>query len=168
MNNRKFFKNNGYMLEKDFASKDLCASANEYILIDEERNYSVHPEQTIKSHGRNGDWFFEGMLKHFASKTEDLTGLKLAPKFCYFRVYRPGNALMRHIDQDLCEITVSLFLGRNYQGSPWPIFIEDKKISMEVGDAAIFRGTELYHYRHEFVAPEGSYHSAVFFGYQQY
>lgn len=93
---------------------------------------------------------FEKLLEHLLPKIEQYTGLALFKTYSYARRYRIGNELKPHRDREACEITVTLALG--YEGEIWPIWVENKeKVScsflLNPGDALIFRGRELVHWR---------------------
>lgn len=125
---------------------------------------------------------------------EQATGLELAPTYTYYRVYRPGADLKRHKDRPICEISATICFGYEYFGVDadysWDIFVDPdsrgkKKPDDEFnrigeylpynnpgvgyhqdqGDAIIYRGCELKHWRESFVAGEGSYQVQIFFHY---
>ena len=58
------------------------------------------------------------------------TGLKLVPTYAYCRLYKNGNILRRHKDRPSCEISTTIHLG----GTPWPIFMDDTEVLLEVVD----------------------------------
>ena len=161
------FKNNRYCYVKNAIPKDICDIAVKYTLFDEARNFT--PEgagsQVPGSHSKHGDPFMESMLLYALPIIEENTGLKVYPTYSYYRVYRPGASLLPHKDRESCEISASLFFGRNYEGESWKLYIEGNGYEMEPGDMIVYRGMDLNHYRYEFEAPEGSYHSQVFLHY---
>jgi hypothetical protein len=163
----KNFKNNKYCYVKNAISKDLCDISVNYTLFDETNNFTpeVVGSQVPGAHSKHGDSLMESMLLYVLPIIEKNTGLKVFPTYSYYRVYRPGASLLPHKDRESCEISASLFLGRNYNGESWKLYIEGSGYSMEPGDMIIYRGTELNHYRYEFEAPEQSYHSQVFLHY---
>ena len=75
-------------------------------------------------------------------------------------MYTQFADLMKHKDRESCEISVTIQIGSD--GSDWPIFIDGKPISLEQGDAAIYLGVELEHYRNEL---EGKWHAQTFLHY---
>lgn len=97
-----------------------------------------------------GDLFIDGLLLELLPAVEKITTLDLYPTYSYFRVYKHGDVLVKHTDRPSCEITVSVCLG--YEGpSTWPLMLEvqtgTSSIGLEPGDALIYRGTEIPHWR---------------------
>lgn len=93
---------------------------------------------------------FEKLLLYLLPLVENYTGYSLHKTYSYARKYNLGDELKPHTDRHACEITVSLCL-RN-ESKPWPIWVMDKKgqahsFVMEAGDAVIFKGIELNHWR---------------------
>lgn len=92
----------------------------------------------------------EKLLEHLLPAIESLTGHKLYKTYSYARRYELGNELEPHRDRAACEITATLALG--YEGKPWPIWVKDRQgqphsFLLHAGDALIFRGSELPHWR---------------------
>ena len=94
------------------------------------------------------------------------TELELIPTYSYARIYKKGDVLERHKDRYSCEVSMTMNLG----GDPWPIYLEpsgetDKegvKVDLEPGDALIYRGCEVEHWREAF---EGENCAQVFLHY---
>lgn len=161
-----FIKNKYCYVEKAL-SDDICEIVTKYTLFDEKNDFL--PEETGSqvpgSHSKYGDPLMESILLYCLPIIQNNTGLSVSPTYSYYRVYRPGASLLPHTDRPSCEISASLFFGHNYEGKTWPLYIEGNGYSMNPGDMIIYRGTELNHYRYEFEAPEGSFHSQVFLHY---
>ena len=56
--------------------------------------------------------------------------------------------LKKHKDRPSCEISVTVNIGSD--GTKWPIFMEGTSIDLNEGDAVIYLGRELTHWRKEF------------------
>ena len=113
----------------------------------------------------SGDWVMDGVLSDLVPAVEKASGLHLFPTYAYFRVYKPGDILKIHKDRPSCEVSVTLCLG--YSGpAPWPIWIAGPNgsaaVSLEPGDALLYRGTECEHWREPF---EGDHQAQVFLHY---
>lgn len=111
----------------------------------------------------NSDLPFETLLKIQKLKVEELTGIELCPTYSFARLYTTGNELPKHKDRPACEISVTAKLGdtENYN---WPIFIDGTKIELNVGDAVIYKGCEVMHWREKHEVP-GYYLGQVFLHY---
>lgn len=102
---------------------------------------------------RYGAPVMDGALRQLQPAVAALSGLRLLPTYSYFRIYQPGDVLLRHRDRPACEISVSLCLGQDLQ-RPWPLWIEGpqgaRPIRLGVGDAVLYRGMACDHWRHAF------------------
>lgn len=167
MSNMGLFEKNKYIYIESAIPKDICDIALNYTLFDESKNFAPEGagDQVPAAHSKYGDPLMESMLLHVLPIIEKNTGLKVFPTYSYYRLYRPGASLLPHKDRESCEISASLFFGRNYDGESWKLYIEGKGYEMEPGDLIIYRGMDLNHYRYEFEAPENSFHSQVFLHY---
>ena len=91
---------------------------------------------------------------------EKETELKLHPTYSFWRMYTAGSNLFKHKDRESCEISCTVNIGSC--GTPWPIFMDDVPVTLETGDAAIYLGREVKHWREEF---QGDWNTQVFLHY---
>lgn len=82
---------------------------------------------------------------------ETILGMDLFPTYYFDRFYFVGQELKRHIDRPSCEVSVTIQIGSNRQ-EPWPIWFkkpngEETFINMNNGDAVIYKGCEIEHWR---------------------
>lgn len=98
-------------------------------------------EGTIKKHNFLPVVF---LLSIKTKEISDLIGEKVLPSYCYTRVYRNNTELVPHTDRKACEITATVHL---YGDKPWELDIAGEKIMLDVGDAAIYEGTNNTHSR---------------------
>ena len=78
--------------------------------------------------------------------------------------------LHRHRDRPSCEISTTVCFGFNYKSTPadyrWGMYVEpDMLINQDPGDAIIYRGCDVEHWRDPFVASNTSYQVQAFFHY---
>jgi hypothetical protein len=103
--------------------------------------------------GGYGDPTFDGLLEYLRPRIEAASGLSLYPTYSYFRLYKRGDVLMRHLDRPACEISVTLNLAQS-PNEPWPIFVERGNeryaARLSPGDALLYRGCECWHWREAF------------------
>lgn len=102
-----------------------------------------------------------------------LAGEPVKPSYLYFACYPGGAALPRHIDRVQCEFSISLLV--DYEPDPegpcgWPLVLEHASlpdgvvaVDLAVGDALVYRGRRLAHYRDPL--PAGHRSSSLFFHY---
>ena len=183
------FKQNNYVHVKNFITKDMAKYLYDYSLLKSEAiktmilrgfipfdnflgNFS--DEQVPDSFGMYSDFAMETLLKNSTSKMEEVTGLNLCPTYSYQRIYRKGQKLSRHKDRPSCEISATLCLGYDYSNAPddydWGMYVEKsgevglegKEVYLAQGDAIVYRGFELEHWRDEF---QGNTQSQVFLHY---
>lgn len=97
---------------------------------------------------------------------EKIFNKKMFKTYSFFRVYKNGEILLKHVDRPACEYSISLCLGYNSK-SGWPIFLVSldgkvNKIELEPGDAIFYEGRNCKHWRHRF---EGNNQVQVFLHY---
>ena len=56
-------------------------------------------------------FMFEKLLVALQPAIESYCGYELRPTYSLARVYQIGSMLRKHIDQEACEVTISLCLG---------------------------------------------------------
>ena len=93
-------------------------------------------------------------------KIEKYTGLKLFKTYNYARIYKKNSILRIHKDRPACEISITLDLG----GDDWSIYLlnnDEKpiKVKLNSGDAIIYMGCDVFHWREKF---KGNEHTQIF------
>lgn len=107
---------------------------------------------------------FETLQERLWTKIEQVVGEELIPTYSYARLYQNGNTLEKHTDRPACEVSVTLQLGRSHHYS-WPIYMGGKRFDLNEGDAVIYPGMDVEHWRDECKGPEGYYSGQVFMHY---
>jgi hypothetical protein len=107
-------------------------------------------EQVPKSFAHYGSFVFEALMESIRPDIEKITGKNLFPTYSYARIYYPGAILEKHKDRYSCEYSATVCIENN--GDPWDIYFENKQgkavnITLEAGDAIIYKGCELTHWR---------------------
>jgi hypothetical protein len=90
---------------------------------------------------------FVRLLCHKLKAVEEVCGEALLPTYSYAREYRHGEKLARHTDREACEVSVTLNLSSD---SLWPIYMDGEAVETYPGDAAIYRGIDVPHWREAF------------------
>ena len=159
------------MIRKDFKFKKLknfltleeIALLKDYVIIRNRIN-EYPPKSDEVSQEPNfymyGDAVFDSLMLQKRKRVEEETGLKLLPTYSYFRMYTQYSSLKKHSDRPSCEISVTALIDSD--GTEWPIYMDGNPVYLEPGEAAIYLGAEVEHWRDEF---KGDYASQVFMHY---
>lgn len=168
MNPSEIFNNNKYIYLPRFLDQSNCQEyVNEFKkLIDQ--GITTKDEYCPLSHALGGSVLFDSLLEQLVPNMEKATGKKLYPTYAYARWYAPGEELKIHKDRASCEISATITLG--FEGGQWPIYVgsnsdksDARQINMQVGDAVVYKGEELFHWREKYV--EGQWQAQVFLHY---
>lgn len=164
----EIFEANSYLHLPNFLDKENCA---QYVtefkkLIDQ--GHAKKDMQCPLSFSIAGSALFDSLLEQLTPNIEQATGKKLYPTYAYARWYAPGDELKIHKDRPSCEISATITLG--FEGNQWPIYVgnysdksDARQINMNVGDAVVYKGEELFHWREKYI--EGQWQAQVFVHY---
>jgi len=94
-----------------------------------------------------------------------LCGEEVFPTYVYSIIYKNKSQLIRHMDRDACDISLTVNLQKD---TDWPICIkkpngEEVCIELNPGDAMMYLGCDAEHWRHG--AFQGQNFTQVFFHY---
>lgn len=78
------------------------------------------------------------------SLINDIVGEFVVPTYCFSRIYRTGDTLPKHIDRASCEVSLTVHLDGDEE---WLFACYDNKLSLNPGDAVLYLGHEVEHYR---------------------
>jgi len=162
------FNKNKYAYLPDFLDIENCAEyVKEFDKVIEEGK-AIKDEQCPLSFALSNCPLFDSLLEQLLPSVEVACGKKLYPTYAYGRKYQPGDELKIHTDRPSCEISVTITLG--ISGDAWPIYMghnldktNSSKIEMKVGDAVIYKGEEVWHWREKYT--EGEWQVQVFLHY---
>lgn len=185
---KDIFKRDNYLIIKDFIPPELVATMREYTIHSvraADHIETFHPDlykpdlmgtfgdaQAPGSYSKYGDLLMDTIMLMCRNSLEQFVGEDLVANYTYWRMYKTGDILERHKDRYSCDISVTVTLGYNCSNLEeeyaWPICLhsngEDIEVPLQPGDAVIYRGTELEHWRDEF---KGLNHSQVFLHYNK-
>ena len=147
-----------YKVVKNFMDKDLLSIVHDYLLLQRKENFSEEIQPRAGAllegvHAVYADLLMEVLLEKYLPKVEEITGKELFPTYSYYRVYEKGNMLLVHRDRPPCEFSVDICIGFD---KPWTLSLQPEDVNLNPGDAVIYRGTEIPHWRDE--SFEGSYY----------
>jgi hypothetical protein len=107
---------------------------------------------------------FETLQERIWASIEQLVGEELLPTYSYARLYSNGDILEAHTDRPACEVSVTIQLGRSHHYA-WPIYMGGKRYDMAEGDAVVYKGCDIEHWRNSCDGPNGYYSGQVFLHY---
>ncbi len=111
-------------------------------------------EQVRLRHGYHNESvsrYFHHQLAGFVSL---VAGEPVKPTYAYVSAYKQGAVLRPHVDRKQCVFTLSLWVDYSAHLSspePWPLWFQTNEgkvaVTQRSGDAVLFRGCELPHWR---------------------
>jgi len=171
-----------YKLIKNFLTLEEIKLLKDYCKIRHRLNFDSF-DVVMNDNGDThfyGDPLMESLMVNKLNLMEKETGLELLPTYAFWRMYTVNADLKKHKDREACEVSVTVTLGSD--GTKWPIYIEPDytkgrfdsnnnyfpsnspgiEIDLNPGDALIYSGCELEHWREEF---KGDWHAQTFLHY---
>jgi len=112
-------------------------------------------DQCPSSLSLGGDPGLDAVLEWVRPKIGRLVGLELTPTYSYTRLYAEGEVLARHTDRPACEISVTVSVKIPKGMGPSVIYLKppglpETHVEMHEGDACIYAGLEVEHWREPF------------------
>ena len=177
-----------YLYLKGLVDKKSCDELTAHLIELADLNLLYSDNQCPDSGAIFGDSKFDHALEQLLPYVEQVVGKKLYPTYSYARLYNKSEGLHAHTDRPSCEISLTLTLG--YFGNPWPFWVgelsdddtqravvmikkdgngkivyvkNEVSINMDVGDAVLYKGTDLLHWRYPYA--EGRNQAQVFLHY---
>ena len=157
----EIFKEKKYVHLKDFLDPLNCIELTHELKSAVTQGLTEKDLQCPLSQAVHGYITFDKLLEDLLPHFEKASGLKLLPTYSYARLYAPDDELKKHTDRPACEISATLTLG--FDGDVWPIYMDGTKVNMKVGDAVLYRGMEVEHWRDKYT--EGRWQAQVFLHY---
>jgi hypothetical protein len=149
----------GYVVVEGFVDVQLATALYLMFHLREHRGEGARDDQVPGASSFWGDSTLDALLVTLLPDVERAAGIPLIPTYCYGRLYRRGDALRRHLDRDEAEVVATVHLG--YRGAaPAPIRLAApgggrvESITQRPGDALVFLGTRLEHWRDAFAGDD--------------
>jgi hypothetical protein len=163
------FKKQKYVYVKKALPESLAGVAAQYGIFDSVVDFQADLAQVKGAHSKYGDSLMEALLLYLRPAVEKATGLTLYPTYSFYRTYKVGDELKKHVDRPACEISVSVCLGFSYDNNDpnysWVLWVGETPFRMEVGDMAVYRGLEVVHWREPFEGNKNSWQVQAFLHY---
>ena len=140
----------GFVALRQAIGKELFAFVEDYCKL-LERSGAMSIELGTPTEGSlfiYGDRALDAVAASKAPMLGAIVGCTLVPTYSYLRIYRKGQALPAHRDRRACEHSLSVSLS----ASDWPLCLvdltgEQVAVELEPGDAVLYRGPEVEHWR---------------------
>ena len=145
-------KNFKYKLINNFLNKDEMKICLNYFKIKHCNNFGDQikfDNMTLGATADYADSLSESLLICKKKKLDQITGKKLLPTYSYWRMYTHLDELKKHSDRESCEISVSVNFGSS--GESWPLYMDDIPLETKPGDAVVYLGRDVSHYRKKFI-----------------
>lgn len=162
----QIFEQQGYAIIKHFIPRIMCEYIAKNIrVLEANSRLSFGDAQVAKAFSGGSPAVTETLLDLMTPVLSHTLNCELYPTYSYLRIYLRGAALAKHMDRYSCEISATVSI--EYEGPGiWPLCLEVdgnvKKIELEPGDALIYKGIQIPHWRDPF---EGERQVQVFLHY---
>lgn len=153
-----------YKIIKNFLTKEEILLLKEHCIIRHRMNIDRFDDQMSRILDTNfyGDPIMESLMINKKDIIEKETNLELLPTYSFWRMYTLFADLLKHKDRPACEVSATVVIDSD--GTPFPIFIDGTPIDLKIGEAVIYPGVELEHWREEY---KGDGQAQVFLHYVQ-
>lgn len=147
------FTNKGFSIIRNLVKTSDVTRLYGYTLQNHERG-NMNDGQVPGSASFYQDKEIVRLAKELHPLIEKAIEKELLNVFCYHRVYRTGAILKMHKDSARAEISATINLGQ--KGDPWDLWLLDyeenaHKVILNPGDALIYHGMKLHHWRGKLV-----------------
>ncbi len=177
MNHKEEFENNKYTIVRNFFSTRDIERMDRRLTYLKNTNQLTNDPQCPLSLSIYGDPVHSEMQEVYRDKMESLLAINLYPTYTYSRVYAPKEILKYHMDRPSCEISLTVTLSYDtFDDKPWLIYVEADKNNpaaivshiqeenspiptikygipyhLYPGDALIYNGDKIAHWREPFI-----------------
>jgi hypothetical protein len=163
---KNIFEKQGYCLVKNFLSKEVALFLSDYLKLKKEIKTALGeslvddqvPDAACVFHNEP---FLETLYLQHTEKMKCLTGVDVIPTYIYARIYGTGNTLAPHKDRPSCEISATIKLDES-DNYCWPVCVEGSGFELGVGDAVVYKGCDVLHWRDKCEATEDYFLSQMF------
>ena len=181
--NNEIFDNQGYLVVRDLWNPEelyrkVPSKGGQIHYWGKKLNEFTYAGEDTQVNGATGCYNhpqYRNIHSQIRLKLEKIIGKKLYNTYYFDRFYFSNQKLEKHIDRPSCEISLSIHISSNSK-TPWPIFVktphgDDASINLSAGDAILYKGCEVFHWRNEFdkrnillhnIIPQKYYHQLFF------
>lgn len=120
------------------------------LLLRNWRGQVRHDAQAPTADSHWGDATLDAALLTLQPAIEQASGCRLLPTYAYARLYFRGDELARHRDRAACQIAATIHLGTSSGPAPPICFEPDIAVLQRPGDAVVYLGDRIDHWRDPF------------------
>jgi len=160
------FEQSGYVVVKQFIPALMCQYiAKNVRVLEANSRLNFGDTQVEKAFSGGSPAVSETLLDLMTPVLSGALGYELYPTYSYLRVYVKGAELQKHTDRYSCEVSATVPIEFESERI-WPLCLEidgdAKMVELEPGDALIYKGIQIPHWREPF---EGERQVQVFLHY---
>lgn len=150
----EMFEQDGYVVIKQFIPRIMCDYIAKNIkVLESNSRLSFGDTQVEKAFSGGSPAVTETLLDLMTPVLSNTLNCELYPTYSYLRIYLNGAVLAKHVDRFSCEVSATIPI--EYEGPGiWPLCVQIgsnvKKIELEPGDALIYKGIQIPHWREAF------------------
>lgn len=141
----------GVVVVPSLLSPEWAQTLFDLLVLRSWRNEAKRDNQVPDADSFWGDATLDALLINLSPQIEKLSGKRLLPTYAYARLYTYGNALPRHRDRAEAQLAVTIHLGHDGLPPPPINFAPDLRLIQQPGDAAIYLGDAIEHWRDAYV-----------------
>jgi len=166
-----YFNKNSYVHLQNVLDETITTFLKKYVVLKAQTGQMVQDDQCPKSLAAYGDPVFDTLLADLCPAFSKIAGEPLLPTYTYHRLYKKGDVLEIHRDRPSCEISATLSIAVDNPNNINALYVnmnepknmdDGKAIIMNVGDAVLYKGCDLWHWRKPY---ENDWFIQVFFHY---
>ena len=143
--------NLGYLVLERFIDLRLAGILYDVLLLRRWRDEIKRDTQVPGADSHWNDCTLDAVLVGLLPDLERAAGCALLPTYSYARLYTYGHSLPPHRDREAAEIAVTIHLGHSGVPPPPIRFAPDVAVSQRPGDAVVYLGDRIEHWRDTFV-----------------
>jgi hypothetical protein len=140
----------GHVIAPRLIDERLACVFYDVLLLRNWRGEAKHDQQIPRADSHWGDCTLDAALIVLRSEIERICGCALLPTYAYARLYFHGDYLRRHRDRSACQVAATIHLGSSGGAAPLIWFAPDAAVSQTPGDAVVYLGDKVEHWRDPF------------------
>ncbi|MBS0446436.1 MAG: sulfotransferase [Proteobacteria bacterium] len=146
------FATHGYAVLRSVLPAAVARSLGAYYDALASIGWAFGDAQVARRLGRHNEALARFFHHQYATLIATIAGEPVCPSYCYVSAYQSGAELDPHVDRKQCEFTVSMVYAESGgRSGDWPLWFlagaAPSSVTLEVGDAVVFRGHDLVHWR---------------------